>query len=57
MRESYRDKDEKIPNYVELLIDKIEHFFKDNIKVIREEFKEIVPTTVNNLLKSLLNLA
>lgn len=57
MRESYRDKDEKIPSYVELLIDKIEHFFKDNIKVIREEFREIVPTTVNNLLRSLLNLA
>lgn len=50
-------RDEKVPTYVDTLIDKIEHFFKDNLKVVREEFKEKIPTTTNNILKSLLNLA
>lgn len=57
MREQYRDRDDKIPPYVDLLIEKIETFFRDNLKVVREEFKETVPSTVNNSLKSLLNLA
>ena len=56
LRENYM-KDDKVPAYVDALIDKIEHFFKDNLKVVREEFKEKIPTTVNNVLKSLLNLA
>ncbi|CAK85038.1 unnamed protein product (macronuclear) [Paramecium tetraurelia] len=56
LREQYM-KDDKVPTYVDTLIDKIEHFFKDNLKVVREEFKEKIPTTVNNILKSLLNLA
>jgi dynein heavy chain len=56
LRETYI-KDDKVPAYVEALIDKIDHFFKDNLKVVREEFKEKIATTVNNVLKSLLNLA
>ena len=42
MRESYKDKDDKIPAYVNILIDKIRLFFKDNLNVIRDEFKEII---------------
>lgn len=57
MREQYKDKDDKVPGYVNSLVDKIRSFFKENLHVIREEFKEVIPTTDNNLLKSCLNLS
>lgn len=57
MKEQYRDRDDKVPQFILTLIEKIRIFFKDNLTVIREEFREVIPTTDNNLLKSCLNLS
>jgi len=55
MRETYRV-DDKVPAFVNILIEKIRMFFKDNLTLIRDDFREVIPTTDNNLLKSCMNL-
>lgn len=39
------------------MIEKIRIFFKENLTVIRDDFKEIIVTTDNGLLKNCLNLS
>ena len=56
IRNSNKDKDDKTPNYINVLIDKIKLFFKENLQHIRDEFKETIPTVDVNLVKSCLNL-
>ena len=57
MKELHRDKDNKVAQYITSLIEKTKNFFKENLPVIREEFKELIPSTDNNMLKSCLNLS
>lgn len=56
MKEIHRDKDNKVSTYIVSLIDKVRIFFRENLPVIREEYKESIPSTDNNMLKSCLNL-
>ena len=57
MREKNRDKDDKVPTFINSMIEKIRTFFKENLNIIRDDFKEIISTTDNGLLKNCLNLS
>lgn len=55
-REENKDKEEKVPNYINTMIDRMKLFFNDYFKEIREKLKEVIPSVDANLVKSCINL-
>ena len=55
-RQKNKDKEDKLPTYINSMIERIKTFFTEYFKEIREKVKEVIPCVESNLVKSNLNL-
>ena len=55
-RDDNKDKEEKVPSYINTLIERMKTFFSDYFKEIRDKVKEVIPSVDANLVRSCINL-